>query len=388
MIAARNNARWAFVLAVALCGALALAACGSSGSSSSTTSASNASSGASSSSGSSTSGSSSSGGSTPTAPSGTVKMGAALITTKNDGSFGQATYEGMQAAMKQFPNLKLTSFLENETTDTQRTDGIDTLSPLNNLVLAVSSSYGPTLDSEAAKFPNTYYIDIAGAPSKYHPNVTGFNNDWGAPAYVGGVIAAHLTKTKVVGYVGGAQIPPTTQAEAAFAEGVASVNPSIKVLKTLTGDFDNVSEAKAATTAQIDANADVIFPFLDAGIAGAYEAGAQSGKNPAMFKLTIPDCGAYSNMVGTEVVNNEIAAKTLISAYLNHTIKPGTILLDLQDPQVETLSLCPKYAANAAIAAATKNTIDAINSGKIKLPADAINPRPSFGYSNGLPSAG
>jgi basic membrane protein A and related proteins len=386
MIGARNSIRSALTLAAVGGASLALAACGSSGSSSSSATATAA--GSSSGGSSTTSGSSSSGGSTPTAPSGQVKMGAALITTKNDGSFGQATYEGMQAALKEFPNLKLTSFLENETTDTQRTDGIDTLSPLNNLVLAVSSSYGPTLDSEAAKFPNTYYIDIAGAPSKYHPNVTGFNNDWGAPAYVGGVIAAHLTKTKVVGYVGGAQIPPTTQAEAAFAEGVASVDPSIKVLKTLTGDFDNVSEAKAATTAQIDANADVIFPFLDAGIAGAYQAGKQSGKNPAMFKLTIPDCGAYPNMVGTEVVNNEIAASTLIAAYMHHTIKPGTILLDNQDPSVETLSLCPKYASNAAIAATTKNTLAAMNSGKIKLPADAVNPRPSFGYSSGLPSAG
>ncbi|MGH2868291.1 MAG: BMP family ABC transporter substrate-binding protein, partial [Solirubrobacteraceae bacterium] len=253
---------------------------------------------------------------------------------------------------------------------------------------AVSSSYGPSLDNQAARFPNTYFIGIAGAPTTYHPNVTGFNNDWGAPTYVAGVIAAHMTKTKVVGYVGGAQIPPTTQGEAAFAEGVRSVNKNIKVLQTLTGDFDNVAQAKAATTAQIDGNADVIFPFLDAGIAGAYQAGKQSGKNPAMFKLTIPDCTSYDNVVGTEVVNNEVAAKVLISAYMHHTIKPGTILQDLQNPNVETLKLCPKYAANPAIATLTKNTIAAINSGKTKLPPDAVNPRPSFGYSNGLPSAG
>ena len=376
MRGARNRIRTALVLAVVVGASLAVAACGSSGSSSS-------------SSGGSKSSGATSTGKTPQAPSGAVKMAAALITAKNDGSFGQATYNGMQASLKAFPNLKLTSILENETTDTQRTDGIDTLSPLNNLVLAVSSAYGPILDNEAAKFPNTYFIDIAGAPAKYHPNVTGFNNDWGAPAYVAGVIAAHTTKTKVVGYVGGAQIPPTTQGEAAFGDGVHSVDPKIKVLNTLTGDFDNVAQAKAATTAQIDANADVIFPFLDAGIAGAYQAGAQSGKNPAMFKLTIPDCGAYSNMIGTEVVNNEIAAKTLISAYMHHTIKPGTILLDLQDPQVETLRLCPKYAAaNPAIASLTKSTIADINSGKVKLPPNAINPRPSSGFSNGLPSAG
>ncbi len=371
---ARTSLRLVLGLALMVGASLVVVACGSSSSSSS--------------SGSSASSSSSTTGKTPTAPSGTVKMAGVLITTKNDGSFGQATYQGMQQALKQFPNLKLTSFLENETTDAQRTDGVDTVSPLNNLVLAVSSSYGPILDSEAAKFPNTYFIDIAGAPTKYHANVTGFNNDWGAPAYVAGVDAAHITKTNVVGYVGGAQIPPTTQAEAAFSEGVHSVNPKIKVLNTLTGDFDNVSEAKAATTAQIDANADVIFPFLDAGIAGAYAAGKASGKDPAMFKLTIPDCVSYNNIVGTEVVNNEVAAHTLISAYLNHTIKPGVILLDLQDPAVETLQLCPKYAANSTVATANSDTIAAVNSGKIKLPANAVNPRPSFGYSTGLPSAG
>ncbi len=376
MKGAHRRIRLALGITLVVGASVIAAACGSTGSSSSSSSSAAG------------SGSSTTAGKTPTAPSGTVKMAAALIGTKNDASFGQATYNGMQASLKAFPNLKLTSILENEGTDTQRTDGIDTLSPLNNLVLAVSSSYGPILDNEAAKFPHTYFIDIAGAPAKFHPNVTGFNNDWGAPAYVGGVIAAHKTKTKIVGYVGGAQIPPTTQGEAAFVDGVRSVDPSIKVLKTLTGSFDNVSEAKAATTAQIDANADVIFPFLDAGIVGAYQAAAQSGKNPAMFKLTIPDCTSYGNIIGTEVVNNQVAAKTLISAYMHHVIKPGTILQDLQNPQVETLKLCPKYAANPAIATLTKNTIAAINSGKTKLPADAVNPRPSFGYSNGLPSAG
>lgn len=375
MSGGHRKIRMSVALLAVLAASLLVAACGSSG---------NSSSGGSSGSSSGSSTSSSSTSKSPGAPSGTVKMAAAMLTAKNDGSFGQATYEGMQAALKQFSNLKQTAILENETTPAEETNGVDTLAPLNNLVLAVSSAYGPILDSEAAKFPNTYFIDIAGAPAKYHPNVTGFNNDWGAPAYVGGVIAAHMTKTDVVGYVGGEQIPPTTQAEAAFTDGVHSVNPKIKVLDTLTGDFDNVSEAKAATTAQLDANADVIFPFLDAGIAGAYEAGKQSGKNPAMFKLTIPDCSAYPNMVGTEVVNNEIAASALISDYMHHTIHPGTILQDLQTPAVETLKLCPKYQANAKIASITKTTLADINSGKTKLPANAVNPRPSFGYVSGI----
>ncbi|MGH2869898.1 MAG: hypothetical protein ACRDNK_20315, partial [Solirubrobacteraceae bacterium] len=135
MKVARRRVRSAQGIALVMGASLIAAACGSTGSSSSSSS---SAAGAA---------SSTSAGKTPTAPSGTVKMAAALITTKNDGSFGQATYNGMQASLKTFPNLKLTSVLENETTDALRTDGINTLSPLNSLVLAVSSSNGPILDN-------------------------------------------------------------------------------------------------------------------------------------------------------------------------------------------------------------------------------------------------
>jgi basic membrane protein A and related proteins len=317
-----------------------------------------------------------------------IKVGAALIGPKNDGSFNQATYQGILAAEKVFPQLKLTATLENRTTDATRTDALDTLSPLNKLVMAVSASFGPILDQEAAKFPNTYYITVAGYTNKYHPNVTGLANDWGAPAYVGGVIAAHMTKSNIVGYVGGAEIPPTTQAAAAFAAGAKSVKPSIKVLSNITGDFNDVAMAKAATASMITDGADVIFPFLDAGIAGSYAAGKASGKDPAMFKLTIPDCTSYDNIVGTEVVDDQAMTQRLITSYIHGTLKPGAIFLDLQDPTLQTMKLCPKYQANPMVSSVTKQTIAAINSGKTKLPTNAINPRPSYPHSEGFPAGG
>jgi len=345
---------------------VAVAACGSSGSSTSTTA-------------------SGGGSSTTSGSSGkTIKIGAALIGPKNDKSFNQAAYEGILAAEKATPSLKLTSTLENKATDQERTDAVNTLAPINDLVLGVSASFGPIFDQLADKFPSKYFVDVAGYTQRYHKNVTGFANDWGAPAYVGGVIAAHLTKTKVVGYVGGAEIPPTVHGANGFAAGVKSVDPSIKVLKNITGDFNDVAKAKAATAAMITDNADVIFPFLDAGIAGSYAAGKASGKDPAMFKLTIPDCTSYDNIVGTEVVNNVAATSLMLNRYAKGTLKAGTVFLDLQDPNLQTLKLCPKYQAKADIAKATKDTIDAVNSGKVKLPANAINARPNYPYQEGF----
>jgi basic membrane protein A and related proteins len=362
---ARSRSRSLIGALVVLAIALTVAACGSSSSSTS-------------------SGGASTSASSTTSGGKTIKVGAALIGPKNDGSFNQAAYEGILLAEKQTPGLNLTSTLENKTTDQQRTDAINTLAPINNLILGVSASFGPIFDQLADKYPTKYFVDVAGATARYHKNVTGFANDWGAPAYVGGVDAAHLTKTKVVGYVGGAEIPPTTQAAAGFAAGVHSVDPSIKVLTNIVGDFNDVAKAKAATAAMITDKADVIFPFLDAGIAGSYAAGKESGKDPAMFKLTIPDCTSYDNVVGTEVVNNVAATSLMLDRYAKGTLKAGTVFLDLQDPKLQTLLLCPKYRAMPAIQKANSETIAKINSGAIKLPANTINARPNYPYQEGF----
>jgi hypothetical protein len=51
---------------------------------------------------------------------------------------------------------------------------------------------------------------------------------------------------------------------------------------------------------------------------------------------------------------------------------------------LQTLALCPKYAADRDIAALTQKTIDDINSGKIKLNSNALNPRPNYQYTEGI----
>ena len=66
------------------------------------------------------------------------------------------------------------------------------------------------------------------------------------------------------------------------------------------------------------------------------------------------------------------------------TAQPGAAFVDLKDPKLQTLSLCPKYQSNKEIASVTSSTIAAINDGKIKLAANAINPRPSYHYTEGF----
>ncbi|HEY4277376.1 MAG TPA: BMP family ABC transporter substrate-binding protein [Conexibacter sp.] len=329
-----------------------------------------------------------SGGAPTTAANGReIRVAAALIGPKNDKSFDQAAYEGIVAAQRKFPNLKLTAALENRADDSQRVDAIETLAPINQLVVTVSSSFGPVLDTEAPKFPNTYFLDVSGYTQRFQRNVTGFANDWGAMLYVAGVVAAHLTRTNTVGYVGGAEIPPTMEGMAGFEAGVASVDPSIRVLTNLVGDFNDVSKAKSATAAMIDDGADAIFPFINGGLPGAYAAGRESGRDPALFSEVIPDCDGYDNMVGTNFVDSKAMVERLLTEYAQGTLRPGTTFLALQEPRLQTLQLCPRYQRDPEIARVTRETIAAIDSGRIRLPAAAVNPRPHYPHQEGF-SAG
>ena len=92
--------------------------------------------------------------------------------------------------------MKVTAVLENRNTVQNETSAIQTLAPLNDVVVAVSQTFGVVLDSLADQFPNTYFPIIAGYSVKLHKNVTGFANDWGAPAFVAGAIAATMSKDR------------------------------------------------------------------------------------------------------------------------------------------------------------------------------------------------
>ena len=156
------------------------------------------------------------------------------------------------------------------------------------------------------------------------------------------------------------------------------------MLSNIIGSFDDVAKAKQATAAMLSEGADVIMPFLDSGIAGSYAAGEDEGAKAGIFKLTIVDCDSYSNTIGTEVVNNKSATERLLTDWAAGTLEPGAIFLDLQEPDLQTLELCPAYAEMEEIAAVTQETIDGVNSGDIVLPPDAVNPRPDYPYKEGF----
>ena len=116
-----------------------------------------------------------------------------------------------------------------------------------------------------------FVFGSGGGPAE--PNFSVFDNWIHEPAYLSGMLAGGLTKSNVVGVVGGLPVPEVNRIVNAFIAGAQSVNPEVDVKTSFINSWFDPAAAKEAALAQIDAGADVLF----AERFGVIEAAAENG---------------------------------------------------------------------------------------------------------------
>ena len=304
-----------------------------------------------------------------------VKVGLSSIGPKNDRSFSQAHYEGAQLAAKEIPGVKFTGIVENADTPQARIDAFKNLAQTDDLILGASAAFADAAPAVAPLFPKKHFVVSTGATTKKIPNVTSLVPDEGLAAVPAGAVMAQLSKTGKIGFIGGAEIPPTVQSLEGVKVGAKSVNPNVKVLSTIVGDFNDAAKAKSATQALIDGGADQIFAFLDAGIQGVYEAG--KAKNTGVVQIISLRCDEYANVVGSAVENAQQMMFDAIKAFKAGDLAAGTTFYGLTTPDYLRFDLCPTYADQPELAALVKDTTEAVNSGALDV-TKVKNTRPSY----------
>jgi basic membrane protein A and related proteins len=121
------------------------------------------------------------------------------------------------------------------------------------------------------------YPDVAiafgsgGGPAE--PNFSVFDNWIYQPAYLSGILAGGMTKSNIIGIVGGIPVPEVNRLINAFILGAQSVNPKVEAKVTYINSWFDPAAAKESALAQIAAGADVLY----AERAGVIEAAAEKG---------------------------------------------------------------------------------------------------------------
>ncbi len=153
----------------------------------------------------------------------------------------------------------------------------------------------------APEFPKTIFVTTSGNTSG--PNLAGIRFAFEEPSFMAGMVAGALTKSRVIGAIGGTELPPVKDSFRAFTEGARSMNPDVEVLIAYIGSWDDASAGKEQALAQIARGADVIFQNADAAGLGVFQAARESGKAYVFGSNSNQNAVAPEVTVGSVVVD-------------------------------------------------------------------------------------
>lgn len=151
-------------------------------------------------------------------------------------------------------------------------------------------------------------------------------------AFLAGVLAAKVTTSdlplanpdKTVGFVGGQEITVIKGFLSGFEQGVAYVDPDIKVLVSYVGDFFDPVKGKTATKQLYAQGADIVFQAAGTSGNGALEAANEEGKY--VIGVDSNQNGLYPGHVVASVIKDlEGAVYDTFTKIEDGTFEPGTV---------------------------------------------------------------
>jgi basic membrane lipoprotein Med (substrate-binding protein (PBP1-ABC) superfamily) len=127
-----------------------------------------------------------------------------------------------------------------------------------DIVIAHGSQYGPAVQEIAKDFPKVTFAWGTDVNTFGYPNVYAYTAAAEEGGYVNGVLAAKLTKSKLIGVTGPVEVGDAKTYIDGFVQGVTATDPSIKIAKTWTGSFSDVALMTEAAKTHIAAGADTL----------------------------------------------------------------------------------------------------------------------------------
>ena len=300
----------------------------------------------------------------------------------DDHSFNQSSWGGLQAANKANPNIKISyvpsssqnDYTPNLTAETNK--GCDT-------VIAVGGLMTDAVTKIAKKNPNQQYAQIDSASSG--KNVYGLQYNTAQGGFLGGYLAAGMSKTGKVATYGGLNIPPVTIYMDGFWEGVQYYNSqnkkNVQVLGwdegnqkggTFANSFTDANKGKQITQQFQQQGADIVFPVAGGTGVGSAAAAAASGGQLSVIWVDTDGCESvpqYCKYFLTSVTKNLTGSvNEYATQAASGTFPTGNYIGTLEN---DGTGLAPFHDFESKVPADLKSQLDQVKkdiiSGKINI---------------------
>jgi basic membrane protein A len=311
----------------------------------------------------------------------------------NDKSFNQSAWEGMQQAAAANPNITV-KYLQS-TTQSDYVPNINSfLSQKCGIIVTVGFLMAAATESAAKANPKQDFgiVDCSYASQcltgAKETNIDQMVFNTVQDGFLGGYLAAGMSKTGKVGTFGGQDFGTVTIYMDGFWDGVQYYNKqhktSVQVLGwnettqkgEFTGDFTNETKGQTVTQTFISEGADVIFPVagnVGLGAAKAVQTANSSGGNVSLEWVDTDGCvsaAQYCKYMVTSVTKGiQTAVKTAVASAAGGTFKGGTYVGTLANGGA-VLSPFHDYQSKvpAALQAELKTLETGIENGSIATP--------------------
>lgn len=205
---------------------------------------------------------------------------------KNDRSFNAAAWDGVKKAEK---DLNICLYDVEPGSPTSIEPAMRAFAERDfDLIIGIGFAQGPILQKVANDYPNIKFAIVDGVIFEKDgktpkANVASLVFREHEGSFLVGMIAASKSKTGVLGFIGGMDIPLIHKFQTGYEEGARYVNPNIKFVTNYVGVTDgawnNPGKGKELALNQIEKGADVLFTAAGNSGLGAFDAVEQYGKN-------------------------------------------------------------------------------------------------------------
>ncbi|HWF42798.1 MAG TPA: BMP family ABC transporter substrate-binding protein [Acidothermaceae bacterium] len=245
----------------------------------------------------------------------------------DDRSFNQSSWQGLQDANKANPNIKISYVASNSQNDYTPNLNAEVSKGCTS-VIAVGGLMGDAVKAAAAANPNQQFAEIDSPSSG--PNVYGIQFNTAQGGFLGGYLAASMTKTGTVATYGGINIPPVTIYMDGFWEGVQYFNKqkgkSVKVLGwdetnqkggTFAASFTDQNKGRSITQSFISQGADIIFPVAGGTGLGSGAAAQASGGKVSVIWVDTDGCVSAQQYCSVFLSSVVKGLATSVTSYAN-----------------------------------------------------------------------
>jgi basic membrane protein A len=242
-----------------------------------------------------------------------------------DHSFNDSAYAGLQRAHREFGVA--TTVLESSSAADYQVNLTVLANKEYDEIFAIGFLMAEDVSEVAQRYVQRHFGIIDAVVDL--PNVTSVTFKEEEGSFLAGALAAMVTKTKTIAFLGGIDLPLLRKFEAGYAAGAREIGAAVKVAVKYVGSFDDVASGKELAEVLYDQGADIIYVAAGKGGLGAIDAAKQRSGVYVIGVDANQDGLAPGKILTSMVKRVDIGVFRVCAALVHHRTLPRHLELGL-----------------------------------------------------------